>query len=221
MIKGAIFDVDGTLLDSMFIWDTIGETYLRSIGYTPKENLNESFKNMSLYQAACYYQSEYGVDLSTKEIMQGVNKMIAHYYQTEVLPKPDVDVFLESLKEHNVKMCIATVTDRDLVEAALKRCKIKKYFSEIFTCSSVGHGKDEPIIYREALGFLQTQRNNTVVFEDALYALKTAKNDGFISIAVQDKYENNQSEMKRLSDYYLSDYRNIDDFWKFVSMYLH
>ena len=63
-IRGAIFDVDGTLLDSMFIWDTIGETYLRSIGYQPKENLNETFKNMSLHQAARYYQTEYGVTLS-------------------------------------------------------------------------------------------------------------------------------------------------------------
>lgn len=221
MIKGAIFDVDGTLLDSMFIWSTVGETYLRSIGYTPKENLNETFKNMSLYQAACYYQSEYGVDLSAEEITDGVNRMIAHYYQSEVLLKPEVDIFLESLKEHNIKMCVATATDQDLVEAALERCKIKKYFSEIFTCSSVGHGKDEPIIYREALGFLQTQRKNTVVFEDTLYALKTAKKDGFVSVAVQDAHESHQNEMKCLSDYYLSDYGNIDDFWKFVSMFSH
>ncbi|MCM1114877.1 MAG: HAD family phosphatase [Clostridium sp.] len=218
MIEGAIFDVDGTLLDSMYIWDTIGEIYLRSIGYTPKENLNETFKNMSLYQAACYYQKEYGVKLSTAEIMQGVNQMIAYYYQDEVLPKPDVDTFLESLKAHNVKMCIATATDREYVEAALERCKIRNYFSEIFTCTSVGHGKDEPIIYRSALDFLQTDRRSTVVFEDALYAIKTAKADGFVTVAVQDKYEKNQDEIKRLSDYYLRDYGSTKEFWKFVSM---
>ncbi len=71
MLKGAIFDFDGTLFDSMFIWDTIGEAYLRSIGYEPKENLNEVFKTFSLYQAACYYQSEYGVTWSMDEIMTG------------------------------------------------------------------------------------------------------------------------------------------------------
>lgn len=72
-IKGGIFDVDGTLLDSMSIWDTIGADYLRSIGYVPRENLNEVFKNMSLLQAAEYYRSEYGVALSVEEIMRGVN----------------------------------------------------------------------------------------------------------------------------------------------------
>ena len=80
MIKGAIFDLDGTILDSMFIWDTIGEDYLRTIGYEPKEKLNETFKNLSLQQAACYYISEYGVTLTVNEIVDGVNKMIEKYY---------------------------------------------------------------------------------------------------------------------------------------------
>ena len=68
MIKGAIFDVDGTLLDSMHIWDSIGEDYLRSLGYEPREKLNEKFKTMSLSQAAAYYRSEYGVTLSVERI---------------------------------------------------------------------------------------------------------------------------------------------------------
>ena len=80
--------MDGTLLDSMFIWDTIGETYLRSIEYQPKENLNETFKNMSLHQAARYYQTEYGVTQSIDEIMDGVNAMLERYYRFEVPLKP-------------------------------------------------------------------------------------------------------------------------------------
>ena len=113
-IRGAIFDVDGTLLDSMFIWDTIGETYLRSIGYQPKENLNETFKNMSLHQAACYYQTEYGVTLSIDQIMDGVNAMLERYYRFEVPLKPGVAELLERLRQSGVKLCIATATDRHL-----------------------------------------------------------------------------------------------------------
>lgn len=81
MIAGAIFDVDGTLLDSMSIWDTVGEDYLRSIGYRPRESLNEAIKDMSLDQAARYDQAEYGVTLSVEEITAGVNAMLENFEQ--------------------------------------------------------------------------------------------------------------------------------------------
>ncbi len=217
MIRGAIFDVDGTLLDSMHIWDTIGEDYLRSLGYEPRENLNETFKSMSLYQAACYYITEYGVPMSAEEIMDGVNTVIEHYYRDEVLPKPGVARFLQELEDQGVKMCIATATDQHLVAAALERCGIGRYFSGIFTCNGVGHGKDEPVIYREALKLLGTDRAHTVVFEDALYALKTAKGDGFLTAAVYDSHEKNQTEIRALADIALNDFEDSGEFWKFAS----
>lgn len=212
MIKGAIFDVDGTLLDSMYIWDTIGEKYLRSLGYTPNENLNKTFKSMSLHQAAQYYIDEYGVTLSVEEISDGVNRMIEHYYKDVVQLKSGVKEFLKMLQSNNVKMCIATATDRFMVDMALKRCGIDKHFSEIFTCSSVGHCKDEPIIFREAMKHLGTEKEKTMVFEDALYAIKTAKSDGFSVVGVYDKHEENQDEMKKLSDVYLPDFSDLATF---------
>lgn len=217
MIKGAIFDMDGTLLDSMFIWDTAGELYLRSLGIEPQKNLNETIKAMSLSQAACYYRSEYGVTRSVGEIIDGVNAMVEHYYRDEVQPKQGLVYFLNLLKAKNVRMCVATATDRYLVEAALERCGIRDYFSEIFTCTSVGHGKDEPVIYQKAMEHLGTDRSDTVIFEDALYAVKTAKNDGFITVAVRDPYERNQIELKAHSDFYLTDYSDFKSFWKFAS----
>lgn len=114
-------------------------------------------------------------------------------------------------------MCIATATDKHLVEAALKRCGISRYFSEIFTCISVGYGKDEPVIYREAWKYRNTNKSGTVVFEVAVYAVKTAKNDGFITVATFDRHEKCQDEIKALSDYYMTHYLNIKNFWKFAS----
>lgn len=217
MIKGAIFDLDGTLFDSMFIWDTIGEIFLRSIGYEPRENLNETFKTMSLYDAACYYKSEYGVTLSVEELIDGVNAMVEKYYRYEVPLKEGVVEFLETLHQKGVKMCIATATDKYLVEAALERCGISRYFSEIFTCTSVGHSKSEPVIYREALKHLGTGKTETLVFEDAIYAVKTAKEDGFTVIGVYDSHEECSEEVKELCDFFIADYTNTEDFWKFAS----
>ncbi len=202
-IRGAIFDVDGTLLDSMFIWDTIGEAYLRSIGYQPKENLNETFKNMSLHQAARYYQTEYGVTQSIDEIMDGVNAMLERYYRFEVPLKPGVAELLERLRQDGIKLCIATATDRHLVEAALDRCGVLSCFGEIFTCNEVGHGKDEPDIFEAALRFLGTEKSETVVFEDSLYAIRTAKETGFPVAAVYDSHEKEQDKVRLLADIYL------------------
>jgi len=209
-ISCAIFDVDGTLLDSMSIWDTIGADYLRSIGYIPRENLNEIFKNMSLLQAAEYYRNEYGVTLRVEEIMSGVNAMLEQFYQYEAPLKPGAAELLARLRQNRVKLCIATATDRYLVEAALARCGVLSYFGEIFTCNGVGHGKDEPHIFEAALRFLGTERAETVVFDDALYAIRTAKEAGFPIAAVYDTHEKSQTEVRALSDFYLENLSRFD-----------
>jgi len=206
MIKGAIFDFDGTLVDSMFIWDTFGEDYLRALGKEPRENLTETFKTFTLEQAAEYYREHYGVTLSVEEIVDGVNEMVAEMYRTKVILKDGVREFLEALKSQGVKMCVATVTDRPIVEDVLCNLGIRDFFTEIFTCAEVGHNKETPHIYRVALEVLGTSKEETVVFEDALHALMTAKNDGFTVAAVYDKHELRQTEMKENSDYYITNY---------------
>ena len=209
MIKGAIFDLDGTLLDSMFIWDTIGEVYLRSLDIEPRENLAETFKTFTLEESAEYYRTHYGVTLSVAEIVDGVNRMIEDLYKSTVPLKKGVAEFLAGLSKAGVRMCIATVTDKYLVEAALTRLKVRQYFSEIFTTAEVGYGKNDPRIYRTALAYLGTQKSETVVFEDAYHALMTAKNDGFPVAAVYDKHELRQTEIKENSDYYITNYETV------------
>ncbi len=217
MIKGAIFDLDGTLLDSLSLWDNIGYRYLETLGLSPKEDLREKFKSSSLYQAADYLYQKYDISFSVNEIMNGINALAENFYNNEVMLKPNVEEFLQFLYNSGVKMCIATATDRFLVKAALCRCQIDKYFSEIFTCTEIGHGKDEPIIYREALKHLATKKGESVIFEDALYAIKTAKKDGFLVSAVFDKHIDEQEEIKRICDFYIDDFAKINDFKKFAS----
>ena len=206
MIKGAIIALDGTLLDSMFIWDTIGEDYLRSLGKEPHEDLKETFMTLTLEEAAEYYREHYGVALSVKEIVDGVNAMVEGIYRTKVTLKPGVAEYLSWLKENGVRMCIATVTDRYLVEETLERLGVRHYFSEIFTCAEVGFGKDKPIIYQKAQEHLGTAQDDTFVFEDVLFALNTAKADGYPTVGVYDKHEISQDKIKILANYYVRDF---------------
>ena len=217
MLKGVIFDFDGTLFDSMFIWDTTGESYLRSLGKEPASDLQRVLKPMSLLQSANYLQAHYQLSLSVEEICAGINQMVEDFYFHTVQPKPGVIELLEELHRRNIKMCIATATDRYQVEAALARCGMKQFFSEIFTCTEVGSGKDEPRIYHAAMAHLHTDQSNTLIVEDAFYAIQTAKQAGFSVVGVYDPYESNQSEVKSLSDIYLPDYSDLTELWKFAS----
>lgn len=218
-IKCAIFDFDGTLFDSMYIWDNVAHTYLRSLGKTPTSTLREDVRALSLYQSACYFKKEYDLSLSTNEIVTGVNQIIERYYLYEVLPKAGVVEFLEQLKNSGVAMCIATATDRYLIESALKRCKMEHYFDAIFTCGEVGHGKDEPVIFRKAMESFDADLVETLVFEDALHAVCTAKADGFTVIAVADDSEMRQSEIYTLSDFYIESFANTEAFWNFIKAF--
>ena len=216
-IKCAIFDFDGTLFDSMFIWDEIGERYLRSLGKEPNPSMREAVRTLSLYQAACYLRREYDLPLSTEGIIKGINQMIEHFYLSEILPKPGVCEFLEHMKKAGISMCIATASERYQIEAALKRCGMSQYFDAIFTCSEIGHGKEEPFIFRQAMEVCGAERNTTVVFEDAFHAALTARRDGFSVIAVYDESEKYQEEIRRLADCYLVNFVHTKDFWEFIS----
>ena len=216
-IKCAIFDFDGTLFDSMFIWESVGEIYLRSLGKEAKASLREDVRALSLYQSACFMREEYDLSLSVEQIMEGINQTVENFYIHEVLPKSGVVDFLERMRKAKIPMCIATASERYQIQAALSRCGMEQYFEAIFTCTEIGHGKDEPAIFQKAMMHFGADRSTTIVFEDAVHAVKTAKADGFMVAAVFDDSEKRQSEIRNLSDCYISDFENTEDFWKFVS----
>jgi len=217
VLQGAIFDLDGTLLDSMHIWETLGSDYLLSIGCKPGKDLNDIIRTFSTLQSARYFQRAYGVNLSEGAIVAGINRLIRRHYEANIQAKSGVQSFLERLERQGVRMCIATATDEALAKTALERLGLMKYFSGIFTAASAGAGKDRPDLYRMALANLGTEKEKTVVFEDALHALQTASRDGFITIAVYDKSEENQAFLRLHADCYISDYSAAADFWAFVS----
>ena len=147
MIKSAIFDVDGTLLDSMKIWDDAGERYLSSVGKTAENGLSEKLCDMSLTEGAEYMKKQYALSFSTDEIVSGVLKIIEDFYFYEVGLKNDAKEILQFLESNNIKMIIATSSDKTHIKKAFERLGILKYFTDIVTCSQVGKGKTSPDIY--------------------------------------------------------------------------
>ena len=206
MIKGIIFDIDGVLLDSLGIWDDLGARYLQSIGVKPEEGLNEILFSMSMEQGASYLNEHYDLQKSDAEVHMGLSQMLEDFYFNEVLPKPGAKELLEFVKSKGIKVTAATSSPRIHIEKALERNGMLKFFEKIFTNSEVGASKHSPEIYNAAAAFLGTKPSETLVFEDSLYALKTAKNAGFNTVGVYDiKGESDQEGVRNTGDHYVKE----------------
>ena len=209
-LQSAIFDMDGTLLDSMGMWRTRAVTLAAHYGCTPPPDLNQRVNPLSMREGTALCKELCGLPGTVEELMAEIMEEIQDYYRHDVEPKPGVIKFLSLLKMEGVWMYVATATDRPLAEAALKCAGIDGYFRGIITTQEAGQNKrDGPEVYERALRRLRSTKKDTVVFEDALYALRTAKAAGFRTAAVYDASEPDQDEMRRLADYYIRSYEEM------------
>ena len=206
MTKGAIFDLDGVLLDSMGIWNDLGARYLRSRGLMPEPGLNEILFSMSMEQGAEYLHTHYPLAQSAAEIEAGIETMLRDFYYNEVPAKPGAAALLAALAAKGIPMAAATSSQRGHVTHALQRLGLLGYFAQIFTTGEVGVSKHEPTIYLLAAQALGSAPGETIVFEDSLYALKTAKAAGFYTVGVYDADgESDQAGLKAAADLYVKE----------------
>ena len=218
MIKGVIFDVDGVLLNSMPIWENLGVLYLRSLGVEAEKDLGEILFTMSLEEGADYLISQYGLNKTPEEIVEGLNREVRDFYAERVPLKEGVREFLYEFNEKKIPMVIATSGDRKNTEAALRRLKVLNYFQGIFTCSEIGSGKNQPDIYLAAALQMDADPAETWVFEDAYHAIRTAKSVGFKTAAVYDKANDKDlAQIWNAADIYLPEFADFSVFWKRAS----
>lgn len=213
-IKAAIFDMDGTLLDSMNFWTFCPEIYIKSLGIEPKEGLGKKLFSMSMKEGADFLKNEYKLSLSTVEICRGINSVLKNAYAEKIQFKEGAENFLKSLKKNGVKTALCTNTDRELFEPALIRLDAAKYFDRIFTATEMGMSKEHPEIFNAVSDFLRTEPQETWVFEDALYAIRTAKNAGYKTCGIYDNsYKNQTGEIKKYSTVYIQNFEEAKNFF--------
>jgi len=220
MITGAIFDLDGTLLDSMGIWDNAAEMFLCSIGIKAEPGLGKIMFTMSMTEGAEFLKDRYHLNMNRDDIIAGINRTIEDFYFYRVQLKEGAQQFLKGMKQAGIKMTVATSSDRQVVERALERLNIINFFERIFTCTEIGAGKAQPDIYLAAARYMGTLPKDTWVFEDALYAIKTAKKAGFKTVGVYDASSaENLDEIKEISHIYFEKLRNVNVFLRKAALY--
>lgn len=209
-VDAVIFDLDGTLLDSLPAWENSGTNFLLTQGITAPEGLQEKLVKMSLIDGARFLKETFALPQEPEEILRLTLEPIRRHYFEDIPAKPGVPETLRNLKAQGVKLCVATASDGELARAALERLDLLDLFDFVVTCNEVGSGKRSPMVYERALSRLGTDKARTLVVEDAAYALQTAHGAGFMTMGVADVHTSSAGKRQILerADFYVEDFLN-------------
>lgn len=208
--KAVLFDLDGTLIDSMWMWKEIDIEYLARFGHTCPESLQKVIEGMSFSETAVYFKEQFSIPDSLDQIKQTWIDMSIEKYRNEVPLKKGAREFLEYLKDRKIKMGIATSNGQDMVDAVLTALDIKSYFQIVTTACEVAHGKPAPDIYLRVAEVLEVKTEECMVFEDVPAGIMAGKAAGMAVCAVEDDFSSEMRlEKQQLADFFIEDYNEI------------
>lgn len=208
--KAFLFDLDGTLVDSMWMWGAIDVEYLGKFGLTCPPDLQKAIEGMSFSETAAYFKKRFALEASLEEIKADWVSMSIEKYRSQVPPKPGTEAFLSWAAKQNIKMAVCTSNGREMVDAVLSSLNLARYFDCIITGCEVAAGKPSPDIYLEAARRMKVSPEECAVFEDVPAGILAGKRAGMEVFAVEDEYSLGMEEEKRaLSDFYIRDYREL------------
>lgn len=211
-VEGIIFDLDGTIVDSMGVWKAVDQEFLRRRGLPLPKGLNKELESMEFTETARYFKRRFDLPDTVEEIIGEWMEMVQDQYRNKVPMKPGLKGFLEYAHGKGIRMGVASSNHTDLVRAALEGHKIEGFFSVIVTCGEVERAKPEPDVYLEAARRLEIPAERCLVFEDIPVGIRAGKSAGMRTCAVRDDYSQEQDEEKRkTADYYIESYAQIAD----------
>lgn len=209
-IKGVIFDLDGTLVDSMGVWTNVDIQYLQKRGFEVPADLTKQIQGLTFEDCARYFKKRFGLAESIYEIMDEWNRMAYDEYVYNVKLKPGVEEYLSYLKKNNIKIGLATSNIPELLYATLKNNDILHYFDSISTVSEVSRNKNFPDIFLLAAKKMELQPVECVVFEDILPAILSAKSVGMKTVGVYDKHsEHDLDQIKKHADIFIYSFESL------------
>lgn len=209
-IQGIIFDLDGTLIDSMPAWQNIGSEFLKKHGITPPADLNETIKIMSFAESARYFIDFYGVAMTEAQVGDEINGMIRDNYARHIPLKPFVKETLDQYLDQGIKMGILTATHKSLTELVLGRFGLQDHFEFILTSGMTGLPKSQPEIYHQAVAQLELPVQHIAIFEDALYCIQAARDTGCHIVGVyDDSSQNDWEEIQKISDCAIMSFKEL------------
>ena len=210
-IEAVIFDIDGTLVDSMRVWTDIDDIFLEKYGLTEPENFHEGMEGKSYSETAQYFLDLFpSLPHTREELEQEWHEMAFEIYTKQLRLKPGAREFITEMHEKGIKLGIATSNNRDLAEGFLKNNNVLGYFGSIWTACEAKAGKPDPAVYLSVAKSLGVSPEKCLVFEDVPMGILAGKNAGMKVCAVDDWFSKPQEEKKRtLADYYIQDYHDI------------
>lgn len=209
-IDTLIFDMDGTLIDSMGIWRKIDEEFFANHNMPFPNDLLKNIDGFSFDETADYFLNTYKFPYTKDEIKNIWHNMSFEYYRDKIPYKTGALKFLKEMKKRGLKMGMATSNSRELTDAIDSRLHFSEYITEIVTNNEVPHGKPEPDIFLLAAKRLNSDPNNCLVFEDITGGILAGKRAGMKVCALHDEFSMMMDDDKRrLSDYYINDYFDI------------
>lgn len=209
-INAVLFDLDGTLVDSMWMWRDIDIEYLDRFGIELPEDLQSKIEGMSFSETAVYFKNRFAISDSLEQIKEEWNRMAREKYLNEVPLKEGALELLQYLKENEIQAGIATSNSRELVDLVIKKLGITEYFGSIRTSCEVERGKPSPDIYLLVSKDLGVKAEECLVFEDIISGIKAGKNAGMKVCAVYDSYSEPMDVTKKaLADYYINSFKEI------------
>lgn len=212
-ITGAIFDMDGTLVDSLGYWDLLwkhlGEKYFNDPSFRPDSITEKAVRTTTLSDAALLIHKNCKTGKTHEEVKKITDDMIDYYYASVVQLKSGVIDFLEHLKKRGVKMCVASATAPNFIAVLMKKFNLDRYFSRVISCSEVGKGKESPDVFVFAHNYLGTPKESTWIFEDSIVAIETAHRAGYNTVGIYDSHNFELERVKEISSIYIGEENSL------------